>query len=812
MDGLAQDLRYAARLLRRSPGFTVVAVLTLALGIGASSAIWSVLDAVVLRPLPYQQPQQLVQLWMRFTGIGIPNDQNWVSAPELLDLQRNGSFTGVAAISAASFNVTFGGGAQHVDAAVVSPGFFRLLGVAAQAGRTFLPEEGVAGRDRVVLLGDGIWRRRFGADPAVAGRQLVMNGQGYTIVGVLPRGFHYPRDVEIWTPLAFAAADLAPGQRGNHGLQVIARIKPGLTLAQARADMAAVSRRIIAEHPDYPYKDFHFAVLMVPLLEQQIGDLRTALWLLLGAVGLVLLIACANVANLLLARASARESEMAVRQALGVGRGRLVRQLLTESTLLGLAGGAAGLALAAWAVRALIAMTAASLPRLDEVRLDAPVVLFTLLLSLATAFLFGLAPVLGLFRADAHAALKEGGRGGTESAGSQRLRGALVVVEIAMALSLLAGSGLLIRSLQRLQEVDGGFRPDGVLTLRMALPEERYATPAQTRAFYRSLLERVGKLPGVVAAGAINGLPLTGTGWSGTVTVDTQAVAAADTTPEADQRPVTPGYFAALRVPLLRGRPIEESDNETGTPVCVIDETMAKTYWPREDPIGRRIHRGGRTAKLPWMTVVGVVRHVRYRTLESPSRVEVYWPYAQTPFALGTMSLAIRSAADPESLVGAVRRAVQSLDPDQAVYSIRTLAELEAESMARRRLSMALLAIFAGAALLLAAVGIYGVMSYAVAQRAHEIGIRMALGSRGGQVVALVLRRSGGLTLAGIGTGLVGSLLLTRFIASLLFGVSSYDPLTFTAVAALLMLVALAASYIPARRAAAVDPVKALRL
>jgi predicted permease len=812
MDGLLQDVRYALRLLRRGPGFTLVAVLTLALGIGASSAIFSVVDAVVLRPLPFRQPQQLVQLWMRFTGIGIPNDQNWVSAPELVDLQRNGSLAGVAAISAASFNVTFAGIAQHVDAAVVSPGFFRLLGVQAQAGRTFLPEEGVAGRDRVVLLGDGIWRRRFGADPAVAGRQLVMNGQGYVIVGVLPRGFQYPREVEIWTPLAFTAADLAPDSRGNHGLQVIARIKPGLTLAQARADMAAVSRRIVADHLEYPYKQFNFAVLMIPLLDQQIGDVRTALWLLLGAVGLVLLIACANVANLLLARASARESEMAVRQALGVGRGRLIRQLLTESALLGLAGGAAGLALAAWALRVLVAMAAASFPRMNEVRLDAPVVLFTLLLSLATAFLFGLAPVLALFRADNQAALKEGGRGGTESASSRRLRGALVVVEIAMALSLLAGSGLLIRSLLRLQEVDAGFRADGVLTLRLALPEERYATPAQTRAFYRELLERVGRLPGVVAAGAVNGLPLTGSGWSGTVTVDTRAVAVEDTTPEADQRPVTPGYFAALRVPLLRGRAIEERDNETGTPVCVIDETMAKTYWPHEDPIGRRIHRGGRDAKAPWMTVVGVVRHVRYRTLESPSRVEIYWPYAQTPFALGTLSLAIRAAGDPAGLVGAVRRAVQSLDPDQAVYGVRTMAEVEAESMARRRLSMTLLAIFAGVALLLAAVGIYGVMAYAVAQRVHEIGIRMALGSRGGQVVALVLRRSGALTLAGIAAGLAGSLLLTRFLATLLFAVKAYDPLTFTAVAALLMLVALTASVVPARRAAAVDPVKALRL
>jgi putative ABC transport system permease protein len=811
MEGLVQDARYALRLLRRSPGFAAVAVLTLALGIGASSAIFSVVNAIVLQPLPYPDPERLVQLWMRFTGIGIPNDRNWVSGPEFKDLERNRSLSGVAANSDDSFNVTFAGAPQRIEAAVVSPGIFHLLGVRPQAGRTFLPEEGTVGRDRVVLLGDGIWRRRFGADRGVVGRQLTMNGQSYLIVGVLPPGFQYPREAEIWKPLAFSSEDLSPDSRGNHGLQVIARIAPGLTLAQARSDMAAVSRRIIAEHPEYPYRQYNFAVLMIPLLEQQIGEIKTALWVLLAAVGFVLLIACANVANLLLARASAREREMAVRQALGVRRSRLLRQLLTESAILGIFGGAAGLAFAAWALRVLVAMSAASFPRMSEVRLDLPVLLFTVLVSLATGLLFGLAPAVAVSRADTHAALKEGGRGGTAGAASRRLRGALVVLEVALALALLAGSGLLIRSFLRLQEVDAGFQADGVLTMRLALPEQKYGRPEQTRVFYRDLLQRVRGLPGVDAAGAASGLPLTGTGWSGTITVDSRSVPPGETSPEADQRPVTAGYFEALRIPLLAGRTFDERDTEATAPVCVIDETMARTYWPHEDAVGKRIRRGGSKSTNPWMTVVGVVRHVRYRTLESPSRVEVYWPHAQTPFAVGTMSLAIHARVAPGSLAGAVRRAVQSLDPDQAVYRVRTMQEVAAESVTRRRLSMSLLAIFAGVALLLAAIGIYGIMSYTVAQRVHEMGIRMALGARGAQVVRLVLRQSVWLTVTGIVLGLAASLLLTRFISSLLFAVKAYDPLTFSAVSALLMLAALAASFVPAYRVTAVDPVNALR-
>ena len=810
MESVLQDVRYAFRILRRSPGFTVVAILALALGIGATTAIFSVVNAVVLKPLPYSHPEKLVQLWMRFTGIGIPNDQNWVSAPEFMDLQQNSSFSQIAAIDDANFNVNFGGVPERIESAVVSPSFFQVLGVQAQVGRVFLAEEGRPGRGRVVLLGDGLWRRRFGADPAVLGRKLVMNGQSYVVVGVLPRGFQYPRDVEMWTPLVFSAEDLRPDNRGSHGLLVVARIKPVLSFEQAREDMAAVSRRIVEQNPGYPYKVYNFGVIMIPLLDQQIGDIKTALWVLMGAVSLVLLIACGNVANLLLARASARQREIAVRQALGVGRWRLTRQLLTESLILALAGGAAGLALAYWALRLLVTAAAASFPRVAETQMDLRVLVFTILVSLATGILFGLAPAFHSARHQTHDTLKEGSRGTTGGA-SQGLRGALVVAELALSLALLAGSGLLIRSFLRLQDVDAGFRPDGVLTMRVSLPEQKYPKPEQTRAFYRELIERVRHLPGVDAAGGITGLPLSGTGWSGTTTVDTQAVPEKETTPEADQRPVIPGYFEAMGIPLVRGRYFDQRDIETAAPVAIVDETLANTYWPHQDPIGRRIKQGDRSSTDPWRVVVGVVRHVRYRTLESPSRVEFYWPYDQTTFALGSMSLAIHTGSDPRLLANAVQKQVQALDPDQPVYRIRTMHELMSESVARRRLSMVLLAIFAVAALLLAAVGIYGVMSYTVAQRAHEMGIRMALGARSANIVWLVLGQSLWLTAAGLGIGLAGSLLLTRLLSSLLFNVKATDPFTYLFVALFLAVVAQLASFLPAYRATTIDPVEALR-
>ena len=809
METVLQDVRYAWRILLRSPGFTIVAILSLALGIGATTAIFSIVDAVILKPLPYPRPEQLVQLWMRFTGIGIPNDHNWVSAPEFVDLQQNKSFSQIAAIHDESYNVNVSGAPERIEAAVVSPSFFPMLGVQAQHGRVFLPQEGLAGHERVVLLSDGLWKRRFGADPAVLGRKLVMNTQSYLVVGILPRGFQFPQDVEMWTPLVFSADDLSPDNRGSHSLMAIARIKENLSLEQARSDIAAVSRRIIEQNPGYHYKDVNFSVILVPLIEQEVGDIKTALWVLMGAVSLVLLIACGNVANLLLVRASARQREIAVRQALGAARGRLIRQLLTESLILALAGGVTGLALA-YAVLRLVMAGAASFPRVAETRMDIGVLVFAMLVSVSTGILFGLAPAFQSARHATRQALQEGSRG-TAGGASQRLRSALAVAELALSLALLAGLGLLIRSFLRLQEVDAGFQPDGVLTMRISLPEQKYAKPEQTRAFYRELLDRMRQLPGVDAAGGASGLPLSGTGWSGTTTIDTQAVPQKETTPEADQRPVIPGYFEAMGIPLVRGRYFDQRDNETSAMVAIVDETLAKTYWPHQDAIGRRIKQGGRESNAPWRVIVGVVRHVRYRTLESPSRVELYWPYAQTGFALDSMSLAIHSTADPRRLANAIQKQVLALDPDQPVYRIRTMHELMEESVARRRLSMFLLAAFAGAALLLSAVGIYGVMSYSVARRAREMGIRIALGARNGNILWLVLGQSLWMTAAGLSIGIAGSLVLTRFLSSLLFHVKATDPFTYTVVALFLALVALVASLVPAYRATTIDPVNALR-
>jgi len=808
METVMQDLRYALRILRRSPGFTVVAILALGLGIGATTAIFSIVNAVILKPLPYEDPGQLVQIWMRFTGIGIPNDQNWVSPPEVVDLQQNNSFSELAAIDGTNFNVNLGGVPERIEAAVVSTSFFPLLGVNAQLGRVFLPEEGRAGHQQVALLGDGLWRRRFGADPAVLGRKLIMNGQSYAIVGVLPRGFKYPRDVQMWTPLVFGPADLDPNNRGSHGLWAIARIKPGMSLTKARADMAAVSQRMIEQNPKYPYRQFNFGVLLVPLQEQQIGGIKTALWVMMGAVSLVLLIACGNVANLLLVRASARQREIAVRQALGVSRGRLARQLLTESLVLAAAGGATGMLLAYAGLRGLIAAAATSFPRVAETTVDLGVLGFTVLVSLGTGVLFGLAPVFHVAGSDAHETLKEGGRGSARG-GSQRLRGALVVGELALSLALLAGSGLLIRSFLRLLEVDTGFRPEGVLTMSVSLPEQKYAKPEQSWAFYRDLMQRVRQLPGVDAAGAVGGLPLTDTGSSGTATIDTQAVPEKERQPEVDLRPVTPGYFEAMGIGLVRGRYFDARDTAASQPVAIVDETLAGTYWPHQDAIGQRLKIGD--GNQPWRVVVGVVRHVRYRTLEAPSRTEFYWPYEQSPYNEGSLSLVIHTRGEPRTLVNAVRREVAAIDPDQAVYAPRTMQEVVAESVARRRLSMFLLAIFAGAALLLAAMGIYGVMSYTVAQRAHELGIRMALGARGTNIVWLVLAQSLWLTGGGLALGLVGALVLTRLLGTLLFQVRATDPVTYLVVAGFLALVALLASFIPAWRAAGVDPAGVLR-
>lgn len=810
METLLNDIRHGVRLLARNPGFTLIVILALALGIGANTAVFSVMNAVLLKPLPYPQPDHIVSIAGRFTGIGIPDDRNWLSPPELMDLRRfSTAFSDISAIQSASYNIRVGETPERIAGASVSASFFHLMGVGVGMGRAFSPEEEQQGRDTVVILGHGLWQRRFGSDSGISGRSIEINGRTYTVVGVAAAGFNYPNQSEMWTPLSFTDEQLGPNYRGSHGLNGLARIKSDLTLEQALTDMHRVSKQIIENAPDYAYARFNFQVLIRPILEDLVGDIRPALTMLMGAVGLVLLIACANVANLLMVRASAREREIGIRTALGASRKRLIRQLLTESLLLSVAGAALGLALARLGVSTIASIGGQAFPRLAQAAMDWTTLVFTMAIALATGIFFGIVPAIQGSQSSTHESLKEGGRGSTTGGSNQRLRRLLVVAEVALSLALLSGAGLLIKSFVRLQEVDPGFKPDGVLTMRVVLPQARYTDQDRIRTFFRELMDRVSKIPGIESVGAINGLPLSGSGGSGTTTIDTTAVPQDKAMPEADWRVVTPDYFRTTGTQLISGRYFNEHDTNTGAPVAIIDETMAKTYWPNQDPIGKRLKRGGLQSTNPWMMVVGVVKHVRYQSLERSSRVQLYWPHAQNPFV--GMSLAMRTNVDPASLTTGVQRAVMALDPDQPVYAVRPFNELLADSMMRRRLVMILLAVFAGVALTLAALGIYGVISYWVNQRSHEIGIRMALGATRGDVLKMVIGHSLAIVVIGVVIGLVGSLAITRLIATLLFNVVATDPFTFGLVSTSLLGIGVLASAVPALRAIQVDPVHTLR-
>ncbi len=805
---LLQDLRFAVRQMAKKPGFAAVVVLTMALGIGANAAIFSVLDAVLLRPLPYSNPEGLIKVWTRFTGIGLPNDQNWISAPEFRDFQQlNSSFTDLAAIGSGSINLGVKGSPQRVVGAAVTPSLFSMLGAQTLLGRTFLPEEAQPGRDHEVVLSYGLWRRVFGGNPNVVGSTIDIDGVPNSVVGVMPAGFAYPDETEIWGPLAFSPDDLSENNRGSHGFEVLGRIKPGLSLAQVQSDMDRVGKTMIEQHGAYPYKKYGFGIILHPLLEETVGDVKPSLLVLMAAVGLVLLIACANIANLLLVRSTERQQEMETRMALGASGARLMRQLLTESVVLAFAGGVVGVAITPWILRGLIAIAAKSLPRAVHTTIDGRALLLTAAISLATGILFGLAPALQAGRKRQFEGLK-GGRS-TEGRRPKRLRSALVICETALSLLLIAAAGLLIRSFAEILKVDPGFRPDGVLTTRVALPDAVYSKPEQVRGFYSDLLDRVQRLPGVQAAGAVSALPLSGEGGSGTMTIDTQSVPLENSTPEADQRVVTPDYFKAMGISLVRGRTFEARDSDTAAPVAIVDESLAQAYWPNQDPVGKRLHPGGLQAKIPWATVIGVVRHVRNRTLEARSRVEVYWPESQRPSS--AMTLAVLAAGNPMNLVPTIQREVSAIDPDLPVYRVSSMTEVMGDSLERRRLALILLAGFAGLALVLAAVGIYGVTSYGVAQRLKEIGLRMALGADRGDVLGMLIR-SGMATIAiGLGLGLALALLLTRLMSGLLFSVRPWDPVALSGAAGLLMVAALLAIFIPARRATKVNPMVALR-
>ena len=805
---LAQDVRFAVRQMIKKPGFAVAVVLTMALGIGANAAIFSVLDSVLLKPLPYSHPESLIKVWTRFTGIGLPGDQNWVSAPEFRDFQQlNHSFSDLAAISTGTFNLGLKGSPQRVIGSAISPNLFTMLGEQPMMGRTFRAEEAQPGHDNELILSDGLWRRVFGANPNVVGTTIDIDGVPMTVVGVMPKGFAYPDDSEMWAPLAFSPNDLSENNRGSHGLEVLGRIKPGLSLAQVQSDMDRVAKTMIEQHASYPYETYDFGIILHPLLGEIVGDVKPSLFVLMAAVALVLLIACANIANLLLTRATERQQEMETRLALGATGGRLARQLLTESVVLALAGGLVGIAVTPLILRGLVVLSAKTLPRAVNTGIDTRVLALTVAVSLATGILFGLAPAVQAAGKRSFDGLKS--IRNTEGKRPKRLRNVLVICETALSVLLVAGAGLLLRSFTQILKVDPGFRSDGVLTLRVALPDAVYSKPEQVRGFYSELVTHIQRLPGVQAAGAVSALPLSGLGGSGTITIDTQSVPMEDRTPEADQRIVTPDYFKAMGISLVRGRFFDDRDSDSAPPVAIVDESLAETYWPGQDPIGRRLHTSGFKSTAPWMTVVGVVRQVRNRTLEARSRVEVYWPENQQPAS--AMTLAVLTSGNPMNLVPTIQREVSSIDPDLPVFSVRTMTQVMGESLQRGRLALILLAAFAGLALLLASVGIYAVTAYGVTQRRMEIGVRMALGADRGQVLRLVMS-SGAATIAmGLGFGLVLSLLLTRLMSGLLFGVQASDPWALGGAALILMFAALLAIFIPARRATKVNPMVALR-
>jgi putative ABC transport system permease protein len=814
MDAFRQDFRYAFRRLRSHPAFTTIVVLTLALGIGANTAIFSVVNTVLLRPLPYRAPEQLVTIYHYYAGLN--HLEAPVSAIGFRDYRdRARDFSAVAVEAEWNVNLTGFGDPQRLRGTRVSGLFFQTLGVPAALGRALLPEEDAPGRNREVVVSDALWHRLFGGARSAIGQTMILDGVPYDVVGVMPASFRDPfrRDVDVWTPLALPPEVFTPNQYTNEWLSLVARMKPGVTLDQAARDMRAFATQLQRDYADTFPPDWTLEVKS--LMEVSTGKIRPALLVLLGAVGFVLLIACANVANLLLARAAARTREVAIRTALGATRWDLVRQLLSESVLLSLVGGALGLALAYWSIRALVAFNPSNLPRVSELGIDGHVVIFTVVVSLATALLFGIAPALQSARGAVHGALKEGGRGGSADRGGLRVRRALVVAEVALALTLLTGAGLLIKSVARLQGVDPGFDPGHLLTFSLSLPTAKYPSDTAQRQFFEAALDRIAQLPGVRAVGATSNLPFSG-GWStGSFNVEGYTPPANGNGPWGDIRVATPDFFRTLRIPLLCGRTFTSQDRPDGAPVVVVDEELARRYFGRgEDPIGKRIWFGDRTPteSTRYLTIVGVVGHAKQEGLDAEPRVQVYAPYAQAGrFGITGLEIAVRTAGAPTAAVPAVRAAIREVDRDQPMSSIRSMDEMIETSMGQRRLSMVLLALFSGLALALASLGIYGVMSYAVTQRSREMGIRLALGATTSDVLRLVVRQGMVLVLIGVGAGVAAALALTRVIASQLYAVRPTDPITFGTVALVLSAIALLATLIPARRATRVDPVVTLR-
>jgi putative ABC transport system permease protein len=804
MDKLRQDLAYAVRRLVKAPAFTLIAVATLALGIGANSAIFSVVSAVLLRPLPYDEPDRLVQVAQTWQGkaTGIYSPQNF------LDVAAEAqSFESMAAIDAGGITLTGNGAAARVEGAEVSASFFEVLRARPALGRGFEPNENEPGHAKATVLGHELWRSRFGADPGLVGRTVQLNREPYLVVGVAPKGFAFPEGAQIWTPIEYDPR-FRSNSRGAWYLGVIARLKPGASVMGAREEVATIAARLARE---YPEANEGVGGTVTLLHETLVGRSRPALLVLLGAVGLVLLIACVNVANLLLARMAARETELAVRSALGAGRGRLMRQLLTESVVLAALGGLAGLLLASLFLDSLLALQPEGVARIKEVRIDRAVVAFSAALSLATGLLFGVFPALQVTRGTTAPALREAGRGVLSGRGS-RLRAGLVVGQMALAMVLLAGAGLLVRSFYGLVRVDPGFRPESALTFRLSLPEQAYPSEERRAVFFDEVLTRLAALPAVRSTAAVTNLPLGGTQFNISFEVAGRPPAPPAQQPSLEVRVATAGYFELMGIPIRRGRRFERRDGPESPQVVVLNESAVEAFFSGEDPLGKRITLGlGREEgkPRPGGEVVGIVGDVRERSLSQKAPPTIYLPYAQLPFS--SMNVLLRSAVPPRTLVPAVEAAVHGLDPELPVAGMRTLEEVVGRSVSEPRFYTILLGIFAVVALLLSALGIFGVLSFAVVQRHREIGIRVALGAHPADVLRMVLGRALGLVALGVSVGLFGALALSRTVRSLLFNLSPTDPATFGAVAVLLTLVALLASYLPARRATRVDPLEALR-
>ena len=807
-----RDLRYAVRMLCKSPGFAVVIVLTLALSIGANSAIFSVIDGVLLRPLPYPEAQRIVRVFF--------HSRTYPKFPlnpfDFRDFRtRNHSFDSLAGFTRGDLQLSGPGQQPERFAGFrVTAGYFRVLGLRPARGREFNANDELPGNGRRVILSDRLWRNRFAADPNIIGRKILLDSQPFSVAGVMPPGAEHPGNeyhavahgatVDLWWPFTFEGN---PAQRGSHYLECIGRLKKGITPAQAQAEMNALVTQLAREHPDALAG---WQVLAVPLYQEIVGPARRLLVVLLGAVALVLLIACANAANLLLARATARQREIAVRAALGAGRSRLVRQMLAESLLVSLLGGALAVAIAALGVQALVSLLPAGFPRADAIHVNAAVFAFTLVIALATGILFGLAPALQAARTDLQQSLREGGRSSTSAGRTFRLRGVLVVGEVGLACVLLIGAGLMLRSFVNLLRTDPGFRPEHVLTASISLPDAQYK-PVETVRFYDRLLARLNSVAGVRAAGIGTDLPWTGYDDNiGGFTIERKKPPVNEEF-HARYHVASPDYFRSLGIPLVGGRFFTSGDNMKAPLALIINQSMARRYWPDEDAVGKRITFEDKPKEKDWMTIVGIVGDVKDKPDSKAAEMALWWPVPQTPVSINQMSLVVRGSSNPALLVNDVRRVVHELDPSLAVADVRLMDQIADASVSTHRFGLFLVALFAGLALTLAAIGMYGVISYAVNQRTHEFGLRMALGAKPWDVQRLVLNQGVKLALLGVAAGLAGALALGRVLWSLLYEVSAADPVTFGLVSILAVAVAALACYLPARRATAVDPMTALR-